>query len=419
MKYFKHSDLVTRYHVSLKTVHNWIDAAKQGKVELRLHEEKGRTYIANNPANISVLVKLSENGKKYRNSLHHKDVTPKSSFYETYSRRQILDIIHGLDIHREIPLQYNYFNEGASSWDKRATRQQHEPSTLSSTIELLHNNLGSIDFLLKGRRRVNVIDIGVGNALPVRELLAHLLERGVLARYIALDISSEMLRIAERNVSEWFGDKVKFEGHIRDISYERFDDLLVDDMLGGEAEETVNLALLLGATPVNFRSPVDILKTIYGSMGQDDLIVYTLKPDTEMSRGYFDFHNEQGKDASPKVGDVLAGLHSVLDELSIEESLYNVEMGFDEIKRMRYVRLRLKIALTISFVFDQGQRDVQLEKGDAILLWRAWHLTPLEIISDFEKVGFTLLQSSLTKDRQYLMTISGVEVKQEAGSTDE
>lgn len=413
MLYFKHSELATNYHVSLKTVHNWIDAAKQGKLGLQLHEHRGKTYISNNPTNLRILSTLSEKGKKYRNSLHHKTITPRSSFYEIFNRRQILDIIHNLDIHKEIPRQYNYFNGGASSWDAWLERLKGEPSTLSSTIELLHNNLDSIDFLLKDRQRVNVIDIGVGNAMPVKELLAHLLERGVLARYIAIDISQDMLRIAERNIHEWFGDKVNFEGHIRDISYERFDDLLVDDMLGVEADQTVNLALLLGATPVNFRSPMDVLKTIYGSVGHNDLIVYTLKPDSEMSRGYFDFRIEPGEKLSPKVNDVLDVLHTVIDELNIDDSLYDVEMGYNETKRMRYLRLRLKTALTIAFTFEDGRREVQLEKGEAILLWRAWHQSPLEIISDFEKVGFTLLQSSLTKDRQYLLTISGVNTQVE------
>jgi hypothetical protein len=191
-------------------------------------------------------------------------------------------------------------------------------------------------------------------------------------------------------------------------------------MLGGRADQTVNLALLLGATPVNFRSPTDDVKTVYNSLGHNDLLAYTLKPDTEMSRGYFDFHKERDKESSPKAGNVLDGLrtvadglHTVLDELRIDESLYDVEMGFSESKRMRYVRIRLKAALTIGFTFDDGHRSVQFEKGDTILLWRAWHQTPLEIISDFEKIGFTLLQSSLTKDRQYLLTISGVDASAE------
>ena len=409
MLYFKHSELVTNYHVSLKTVHNWIDAAKQGKIDLYLHQENGKTYIANGPKNVATLKQLANKGKKYRNTLHHKIITPKPEFYELFNRRQTLDIIYNLSVHREIPLQYSYFDGGATNWDKWIQRlaEEDSPSTFLSTVKLLSNNFDRIDHLLQGRSHINVIDIGAGNAMPVRELLAHLSDRGVLNRYIAIDISQEMLHIAERNIKEWFGDKVKFEGHIRDISYERFDDLLVDDMLSDTSNETVNLALLLGATPVNFRSPTDVLRTIYGSMGQEDLLIHTLKPDSEASRTYFDFSVKTGTNSLASTHSIVVGL------LNIDESFCDVEMGYNETKRMRYIRIRLKTALTIEFVFDHGKRSVRLEKGDTILLWRALHRTPLEIISDFEQVGFTLLHSSLTTDRQYLMTISGVDVKVE------
>jgi hypothetical protein len=242
--------------------------------------------------------------------------------------------------------------------------------------------------------------------MPVRGLLQHLLERDVLSRYIAIDISQDMLDIAERNIKEWFGDKVKFEGHIRDIGFERFDDLLVDDMLGSQSSQTVNLMLLLGATPMNFLNPSDVLKVVYGSMGDNDLLVYSNKYDTEVSRNYFDFGIVPGTNGlSPKYS-------AMLRLLNIDESLYDVEMGFYELKRMRYVRVKLKAALTIKFVFGDSERAVSFEKGDTILLLRVWHQTMLEIISVFEKTGFKLLQSSTTKDRQYLLTISGVEADQ-------
>jgi SAM-dependent methyltransferase len=233
-----------------------------------------------------------------------------------------------------------------------------------------------------------------------------LLEKGILHRYIAIDISEEMLHIAGRNIKEWFGDSVQFEGHVRDITFERFDDLLVDDMLDKNAEETINLALLLGATPMNFQAPYDLLKVIYSSLGHDDLLIYTDKPDTEADRRYFAVNADPGASA------LSAKYSFIFDLLNIDESLYDVEMGFNVEQRVRYIRVRLKVALTIKFEFENGERNVKFDKGDTILLWRAWHQTALELISEFDKTGFTLLQSSLTKDRQYFLSISGVEAKE-------
>lgn len=404
MLYFKHSELVNDYHVSLKTVHNWIDAAKQGKLDLGLHEKSGRTYIANTPANLVVLDRLADKGKKYRNTLHHKVVTPKPEFYKTYNRRQTLDIISNLTIHHEIPQQYNYLDGGAINYDDWMNRLADDESTniLKGTVELMGDNLDAIEKLLVGYKRVNVIDVGVGNAHPSKPLLEYLLHNGLLHRYIAIDISQSMLDIAEQNVAEWFDHRVQFEGHVRDISYERFDDLLVDDMLGCDADETINLVLVLGSTVANFRFPMDVLRVIYSSMGSDDLLLYTRKPDTRVARRYFDFNLEESKTTVSPL------FTFALSMLNIDESLYAAEMGFNEATRMRYVQIRLKTAMTIRFEFDNGTQDVIFEKGDTILLMRVWHQTVMELISQFEGMGFTLLRSSLTKDREYLLTISGV-----------
>ncbi len=405
MLYFRHTDLVNDYHVSLKTVHNWIDAAKQGKLGLQLHEYSGRTYIANTPANLVALEKLVDKGKKYRNTLHHKVVTPKREFYKVFTSRQTLDIISNLTIHHEIPQQYNYIDGGADSWNDWMERlvEDETPSILRGTIELIDGSMDVVDGLIEGKKRVNIVDVGVGNALPSKNLLGHLLRKGVLNRYIAVDISQSMLGIAEQNVSKWFDGRVNFEGYVKDITYERFDDLLADDMLGPDANDTINLVLVLGSTPANFRFPTDVLRVVYNSMGSNDLLLYTRKPDTKAARRYFDFNPD-------KTATSLSPLYSfVLDLLSIDGSLYSAEMGFDEATRMRYVQIRLNTALTIKFTFDNGERAVTFEKGDTILLLRVWHQTVLELISQFDDVGFTLLHSSLTKDREYLMTVYAVD----------
>jgi uncharacterized SAM-dependent methyltransferase len=396
MSYFKHRDLVEKYHVSLKTVHNWINAAKDGRVELKLHKEGNFTFVADTPENELVLHQLAKSGKKKRNTLHHKTVSPRPEFYSIYSSSQILDIITSLKVHGEIPRQYNYLEDGATNWDNWLQRLSTEASSniLKGTVELIQGNMEAIDRLVEGKKRVNVIDLGAGNALPVKGLLGHLTERKLLNRYIAVDISPAMLNLAKRNVKEWFADSVRFEGYVRDITYERFNDLLVDDI---EADDTVNLVLLLGGTLGNFRSTTEALIPIHASMGRDDLLMFTGKPDTEASRRYFDFNPENHR--------------YLLDLMNIDDSLYEVEKGFDAELKMRYIRVRLTTALTVHFDLGGVEREVSFEKGQTILLLRVWHRTALELAAEFEKYGFTQLHSSLTKDRQFIVTISGVEIR--------
>ena len=412
MIYFKHSEIARDYHVSLKTVHNWIDAARQGKLELKLHEEKGRVYIANTPENHLVLEGLADKGKKYRNSLHQKVVSPKLQFYETYNTRQVFEIITDLRIHREIPQQYSYFDGGAHNWVDWVEKMKNEKTsnTLRGTVELMKANMGALDQLMVGRDRVNIIDLGVGDAQPIRSLLGHLIEKGLLNRYIAIDLSQSMLDVAKDNVNKWFGDRAKFEGYVRDIRYERFDDLLLPEALGESYERIINVVLFLGGTRSNFRMPNDCLKIIQGSMGEQDLLIYTAKPDTEDSRRYFDFNpSEESIAALPPLD------RFVVEMIGIDQSLYQAEMGFNEQLRMRYIRLRLKHPIIIRFRHGGINRDVDLEKGETILVWRSWHWSTQEIISDFENAGLTLLQAGLTRDRQYLLTVSGVQKSSASG----
>lgn len=411
MIYFKHSDLSDKYHVSLKTVHNWIDSAKQGKVKLKLHSVTNRTYVANTPENLLVLNDLADKGKKYRNTLHHKIINPKPEFYEVLSRRQVLGVINGLSVHREIPREYCYLNSGATSWDQWVKRisQENAPGHLRGTRELLKTNVETIDRLLEGAKKINVVDLGLGNAYPVKDFVGHLLESKSLHRYIGIDISPSMLEIAENNLKTWYGSDFPFEGHVRDITHERFDDLLVDDMLHDNGDGVINLVLLLGGTPNNFQSYDSAFRVAYDSMNKNDILITADKPDTEASRMYFDFSSNPGAD---KLSDHQNGY--ILSLLNIDETLCDLEMGFDKEQMIRYLRVRLKTSITIRFEFEDITRSVSIDKGETILLLRIRHLSALQIVSTLKKIGFTLLQSSLTKDRQYFLSISGVEVKKTA-----
>jgi hypothetical protein len=269
MLYFKHAELATQYHVSLRTVHNWIDATKQGKLKLALHTEGDKSYVANTGKNIAIITDLIESRRKYRNTKAVKIVSPKPDFYTLYNEEQIYDIISNLEIHHEIPRQYNYFDGGAKRWEKYVERLAAEdaPNLLTSTVRLIELNRDYIDSLLGDYSRVNVIDVGVGNAYPAKDLLAHLLKKDKLGRYVALDISPSMLEIAESNIKTWFGETVQFEGYEYDVNYDRFSKLLANEYTRSDAGSTVNLVLLLGGTLSNMRYPDSGYRMIHDSMG--------------------------------------------------------------------------------------------------------------------------------------------------------
>lgn len=404
MLYFKNAELVEKYHVTLRTVLNWIQAAQQGKLDLDLHVDKGKTYIANTARNTTAIAQLVERRRKFRNTKAVKTIIPKPDFYKLYTDEQIHDIVTNLEIHHEIPRQYNYFDGGAGYWDKYAERMAIEdaPNLTNSTIRLLTMNQGYIDELLAAYKRINVIDIGVGNAYPTKDFLSHLLAQGKLGRYIALDISPSMLKIAEANVHKWFGDKVQFEGYEWDINYDRFSKLLADEYLKNDADSTINVILLLGGTLSNMRYSDGGYRIVHDSMGANDLLLHTTKLDTEYTRRFFDFDIKPGESR-------LAPIHSlVVDLLNIDPSFYEVEMGYDSQHRQRFERIRLKTALILNFRFSSGNRTVELNKGDSVLVWRGLQQTADDVKEQFSRNDFYLLHTSQTETQEYILTISKV-----------
>lgn len=402
MQYFRNVDIVKEHRVDESTVRKWIRNAKNGKLDLTLHEQDGRTYIANTAKNTAAIEELVEAHRKFRNSKAAKVVKPEPEFYKLYTQAQIYDMVTNLELHHEIPRQYNYFDGGASHWNKYAREMvmAEAPNVINSTVKLLDKNRSYIDDLLAQYKRVNVVDVGVGNAWPIRAFLERLLEHGTLARYIAIDISAEMLEIARRNLKEWFGDRIAFEGYELDINREQFTNILAEEYLREDAQDTVNLVLLLGGTPYNFRNPDGVFKMIHDSMGVNDFLMHTQKLDSEATRRYFDFNLNPGKPELPPIH------RFAVDLLNIDDALYELELGYDETRHQRYERIRLKVALTMRFEFEQGERVVHFGKGESILVWRSWQQTAFDVAQQFDRNDFYILHSSQTKDQEYILTVS-------------
>lgn len=403
MHYYKNIELTKLYPVSEKAVRNWIDSALKGKSTLQLVENGGKQYIANTTQNQRIIQELIERGKKYKNSLGFKQVEPRADFYKIFSQQQILDIISNIEVHQEIPYKYSYFNGGAHVWDKYSARLEQEDghNTLKDTIELLTDNLPNIDRFIGARKRVNVIDLGVGNGRPLKELLAHLKKRGVLHRYIGVDISKEMLDIAERNVTDWFNGEIKLEKHFCDLDFDRFNDVIAADQLNDD-EPPMNLLLLLGGTHSNARTPRDIMRTIYNSMGANDLLIQSRRIDSDKHRTYFDFNIDGQVQALDPQARMLT------DILGIDPSLYDVENKYDPESKMRKIQVRMKVATIVNFKVGKGARTVELQKGSTLLLWRARHMTLLDIINEFAGSGFRMINGSLDKERSYFLSISDI-----------
>ena len=83
-------------------------------------------------------------------------------------------------------------------------------------------------------------------------------------------------------------------------------------------------------------------------------------------------------------------------------------MGYDDQQRARYMHIRLKVALKITFSLEKGDRIIEFNKNDTILVWRYWHQSAQEVITQLAYNNFDVLQTSQTEDKDYLLTVSRV-----------
>lgn len=404
MKYFTNAELTKLYNVSDKAIRNWIEATRQGKFSLELVELKGKHYIADSLRNSHTIEALVQQGRKYRNKRSHRDITPSNDFYELYTLSHIIDIMNKLDSYHELPVAYAYFGVGAKNWDKYLHKlySAGQGNLLTNTIEALELNIAYIDSLFANYKYVNIVNICVGNCLAIKDLLGHLKESGKLKRFVAIDISKDMLAISEHSVKEWFHGELKVEKYLRDISYQRFDEILAQDSFGSDASDTVNLVTFVSGPIVNFKDPDQALNTIRDSMGKDDILITTLKRDTEQTRTFFDFNIEAD-------GGLLSTHHKMLLELlGIEGTFYDIEQLFDDAKRLRFVQIRLKLDISIHFHVAHFEKTIRIKKGEVILLWRSWQHSDQKIIDRFTKTGFEVLQMSRSRDQQLNLLVTRI-----------
>ncbi len=401
MKYFKNTELAKLYNISEKSVRNWIDAAKTGKLELQLNEINGKHYVSNTSSNSRVIEDLVQKGKKYKNTRGFRTINPDEDFYQSYTPEQILDIISNLTIYREIPTVYSYADGGAKYWDGYAQRLLGEqaPNLLNRTIDLLDDTSGYIERLIADHKRINVVDLGPGNGLPVRKTLERLVNAGKLNRYIAIDGSKEMLNILEHNVKEWFGDTVKFESHVRDFSNHPFQDLFAYDEVDEDGNVPTNLVLLFGSTLSNFRSPRMALQMINSSMGREDFLMYAGYLDTPNTQRYFDYMNGPTQKFRSEL---------ILSHIGIDDSMYTMEQFFDNEKRARFGSIMPKIDLCINFELAKGIRKVELRKNEPITVWRHWQKNAVELVQLFDQSDFDIMQATKSANEQYILITSKI-----------
>lgn len=326
---------------------------------------------------------------------------PSSEFYSIFSEEEVLGIIHALEVRREIPLKYSYKGRGAKIWNnfyqKYIIPRWYRTSNVE--IDLLRENFEYIN----GNphcEKVNVVDVGAGNSYPVKEFIRRLNKLGKINKYIALDISEELLNVSKNNFSKWF-PLIEFISYTIDIENSCLPKiLLLNHQANIETDDTAKIILHLGVTIGNHPNRTRVLKNFRDSMGKNDLLVFTNEIGSNSTwdgrvRGGFKYHAEQ----------VYAWIKNKIGIRAEDcELVRKYDLETDSI----VANMKFRHNYTINFSFREIDKNIEISEGEEITIWRHHKYELPELRQEIERVGLQLVHYSTNKYKSHVMAICKV-----------
>jgi len=283
---------------------------------------------------------------------------PSNEFYKVFSEAEILGIIHALESRREIPLKYSYKGQGAKIWDsfylKYIVPTWYRTSNVE--IDLLKSNFAYLNGDYQQCDKVNIIDVGAGNAYPVKAFIGKLKKLGRIDKYIALDISDELLNVSSKNFKKWF-PLIDYINHDRHQVFQHFRD----------------------------------------SMAKNDLLVFTNEIGSNsqwdgIARGGCKYHADQV-------------YRWITNNLGMKAEDCELVRKYDPAKDSIVANLKLQQNYTINFSYLGIDKSLEISAGEEITIWRHHKFEIPTLIQEIEQAGLKLVNYSTNKYSSHLMVI--------------
>lgn len=333
------------------------------------------------------LTKIGEGESVYNHEVKYTEVKPCDEFYDTFSDEEILDIIQNLESSRAIDLKYTYYGIGAKQWNDYV----NDVLSVSAEEELMEH---AFDLIVKHIKKfdidkINLVDLGVGNAAPVQKIINKLNDKNILNKYIGADISQEMFKYAEKNLKNIIV-KNKRVMHRCDFERDNLYSALCKNKIGAKMN-VCNILISLGGTICNHENISTVLENIYRSMDREDLFFFSNK--ILKKQNIIDSSNL----FTPEL---LQMFTWILQYVGIDISCCDSSYHYDEERNMRYMIISLDKNYIINFKVLDKVRKVVLPRGSGI---RIFNHTPVDYSQIFEwceNTGFTLSSINTTSNKQ-------------------
>lgn len=322
-------------------------------------------------------------------------------FYFLFSEEEVLGIIQALEVKREIPLKYSYKGRGAKIWDNFYLKYiiPRWYRTSSVEIDLLRENFEYLNGNQQGCEKVNVIDVGSGNSYPIKIFIDKLNELDRINKYIALDISEELLNLSRDNFRKWF-PSIDFESYTIDIENSCLPKILLKNQDYLEADDIPKIILHLGVTMGNHQNRNRVLKNFRNSMAKKDLLVFTNETGSNSNwdgrvRGGFKYHAEE--------------IYTwIKNKMGIRAEDCELVRKYDNKTDSIVANIKLRHNYTLNFSLMGIDKNIEISDGEEITIWRHHKYEIPELLQEIERAGLQLVHYSTNKYLSHVMVICEV-----------
>ncbi|MEH2286059.1 L-histidine N(alpha)-methyltransferase [Nostoc sp.] len=326
---------------------------------------------------------------------------PSSEFYSLFSEEEVLEIIHALEVRREIPLKYSYKGRGAKIWDdfyqKYVIPRWYRRANVE--IDLLKDNFKYLNSNIKTGEKVNIIDVGAGNSYPVKNFIYKLNKLGKINKYIALDISEQLLHVSKTNFIKWF-PLVEFISSTIDIESSSVPKVLFRNQDSLEIDNTAKIFLHLGVTIGNHQNREEVFKNFRDSMEKNDFLVFTNETGSNSKwdgivRGGCKYHVEE-----------VYGW--VKKKIGIKSEDCELVRKYDLKTDSIVANLKLRHDYIINFSQMGIEKNIEISKGEEITIWRHHKYEIPKLLQELERSGLQLIHYTANKYKSHIMVICKV-----------
>lgn len=399
MRYYKNIELSKRFGIGGNTITRWIEGSIAGKNELQITEQKLLTKdksiwrIISNTHNEKVLTRLFQEGRSKNHVSLKKEIVIDTGSLKLFSTKQISELINAIE-DKHIPMKMTYMFNGSDIWNNFVSegKKTGDYTTTKKTEELLDIFEAHLTTLNPDNKKINFFDVGCGNFLPVQSFINRLNKKNLLEKYIAVDISQELLDIAEKEAL-----KTLRQDQILKIQNDFELENLNENANPIRDENTMNIIALLGSTIGNYLDQRVILSHLRESLIKDDLLIISNKMDSEIDKSRFN-HILENNDQFLWIPALLG-----IDTGDVQFNAY-----YDGKKDHRVIAMKLDKDYSFTFTFPDSKkvRKIYLHSSDQIILWHHRMSKIEDLPLQYSRAGLEFLAFFKSKDDNVGMFIN-------------